>query len=116
MLPAWCAAAGGEQCQTGAASVSIIEHLRQQAFGLTQGLMAARRGRGIDHHQQQFTRATAARLVNQILAALRTTAQQCRQPLHRAIGARTDGTLPAAGQSTGTGNGIRPLFNARADA
>lgn len=51
MLPVRGFAARGDQCQADAATVSIIEQLTQQAFGLTQGLMSPGRGGCIDNDQ-----------------------------------------------------------------
>ncbi len=115
-LPARFGTTGRQQGQPRPAAIGLIENLRQQTLGLTQGLVTAGRRRSIDNDQPQLMGRAFAHLPLQVAALTWPALEQGRQPVHRAL-------MPAPGTPAhamidlpGTGSGIRPLAETGADA
>ena len=108
--------AGRQQRQPRALAVGIVEHLRQQAFGIAQRLMTPGRGRGIDDHQPQFMGATGTQVEQHIAALTWPAIEQGAGPVDRAAACGVTFALLAVVQPSCAGSGIRPRIRSRANA
>lgn len=106
-LPARRIAAGGQQRQTRAGAIGLVEEGRQYTLGPAQGLMTPGRGRGIDDHQPEFGGLGTALLPAQVAALAWTPVQQGRRPVEPALPGRAPTATRALGEPAGLGPGIR---------
>ena len=114
--PARLCASGVQHGEAGALAVGLFEGVGEQALRLRECAVAAGAGGGVDYHQPEFCRASAAGAQYQVRAVLRAAVAQGGGPVDAAMRTLLAGAAAAAGELAGSGVGIRAWGRARADA